>query len=214
MKRIICVLLIAVLCLALCGCGRRKTAPSDAGATTEYVPAAETPAAPTPLYSSTTEIPITLENWSTYFEICEIPLYVTNPNGGVLEVKQNYCVALREEVAHRLQPNGASHVEFEIGFDVYVNTLDQDVENNLFLHTDDLLYALRADHTCVFTSSALPKSAYGASYNTFLQSLAPTYQNAFFTGSAQYTDGVWAGFYVDLSTVEVISVQGTLELGY
>lgn len=217
MKRLFCILLILALSLTLCACGRRDARAEAPGATNEYAPA-ETAALPEPsappLNSASTSIEITPDNWATYFEICEVPLYMLNPNGGVLEVEQNYCVVLREELAHRLQPYGSYRVDFEIGFDVYVNTLDFDLNNYVFLHTDDLLYALRAVHTCSFTSTALPKSAYGSSFNTYLQNQQATYRNAFFTGSANYTDGVWAGFYVDLNTVEIVSVQGTLELAY
>ena len=217
MKRLLCILLILALSLSLCACGRRGKNAEDPSATTEYVPA-ETAAlpepSPAPLYNTATSIEITRDNWADYFEICEVPLYMLNQNGGVLEVEQNYCVVLREELAHRLLPYGGYRVDFEIGFDVYVNTLDFDLNNYVFLHTDDLLYALRAVHTCAFTATALPKSAYGSSYNTYLQNQQATYRNAFFTGSATYTDGVWAGFYVDLNTVEIVSVQGTLELAY
>lgn len=214
MKRMMCVLLALALCLTLCGCGRRKAAPADPGPTVQENTELSAPEPTLPPFTTTTQVEITLDNWASYFEICEIPLYMLNPNGGVLEVEQNYCVCLRDEFAHRLQPLGASRVDFEIGFDVYVNTLDYDAENNLFLHTNDLLYAVWADHSCVFTSSALPKTAYGSNYGAFLKNYAPSYQNAFFTGSAHYTDGVWAGFYVDLNTIQVLSASGTLELGY
>ncbi len=112
-----------------------------------------------------------------------------------------------------MRTSGAYQVEFTVGFDVYVDTLDIDLDNRSFSHTDDLLFALRAEHTCTFTAQALPKSASGGTYADYLADLAPQYRNAFFSGSAHYTDGVWAGFYVDLATVELLSAEGTLELG-
>lgn len=214
MKRMICVLLVLLLCLPFCGCGRKRAAPEDPGPAQATGGIPETPVPTLPPFRTVTQIEITPENWSLYFEICEVPLHVLNANGGVLELKQNYCVCLREEFQHRLEPLGASRVSFEVAFDVYVNTLEYDTENRLFLHTDDLYYAVRADHSCVFTSGALPKSAYGSSYSSFLRNYAPTYENAFFVGSANYSDGIWAGFYVDLNTVEIVDVSGTLELGY
>ena len=66
---------------------------------------------------------------------------------------------------------------------------------------------------CSFTARALPKSASGGTYADYLLNRAPMYKNAFFSGSAHYSDGAWAGFYVDLATVEVLSAEGTLELG-
>ena len=217
MKRMLFLLLFVSLCLALCACGRKETAPAGTGTTSEYPLPTESVsqgARETPVYGHYDSIEITPENWSTYFEICEIPLFILNPNGGIREMVQNYCVALREEFAHRMRTIGAYEVDFTIGFDVYVDTLAIDLDAHTFAHTSDMLYALRAEHTCAFTARALPKNAAGGTYADYLVNLAPAYRNAFFSGSAHYTDGVWAGFYVDLSTVEVVSVQGTLELLY
>lgn len=217
MKKLLSLLLLVSLCLTLCACGRRGTPPAETGETSEYpLPAEAIPqVAQEPSdYRHYDTIEITPENWATYFEICEIPLFILNPNGGIREMVQNYCVALREELAHRMRTMGAYEVDFTIDFDVYVDTLDIDLEAHSYAHTSDMLYALRAEHTCAFTAKALPKSAAGGTYSDYLVNLAPAYRNAFFSGSARYTDGVWAGFYVDLSTVTVVSAQGTLELGY
>ena len=217
MKKLFSLLLLILLCLALCACGRGGKQPAETGATSEYpLPTESVPQvtqAPIEV-SHYDSIVITPENWSTYFEICEIPLFILNPNGGIREMVQNYCVALREEFAHRMRTIGAYQVDFTIDFDVYVDTLDIDLDAHTYAHTSDLLYALRAEHTCAFTAKALPKSAAGGTYSDYLLNLAPAYRNAFFSGSAHYTDGVWAGFYVDLSTVEVVSAEGTLELLY
>lgn len=216
MKRWITLLLVLSLCLAFCACGKQNQPPAETGPTIEYaVPTEYVPAVTeAPIYSRFESIEITMDNWDTYFEISEVPLFILNPNGGIREMVQNYCVTLREEFSHRLRPIGSYGVDFTIGFDIYVDTLDIDLDNKTFRHTDDLLYALRAEHECRFTSSALPKSAAGGTYADYLINLAPAYRNAFFSGSAHYTDGVWAGFYVDLSTVQLLSAQGTLELGY
>ena len=217
MKKLLSLLLLVSFCLALCACGKKGTPPAETGNTSEYpLPTEALPQVTQepPAYRYYDSIEITPENWSTYFEICEIPLFILNPNGGIREMVQNYCVALREEFAHRMRTIGAYEVDFTIGFDVYVDTLDIDLDARSYAHTSDMLFALRAEHSCAFTSRALPKSASGGTYSDYLVNLAPAYRNAFFSGSAHYTDGVWAGFYVDLSTVEVVSVQGTLELGY
>ena len=211
MKKRLPLVLVCSLCLLLCACGRNKAAPVEPGLTTESVVLAEP--TPSPGYTRFDSIPITSENWNVYFEISEVPLFILNPNGGVRELVQNYCVTLREEFAHRMRTSGSYQVDFEIAFDVYVDTLEIDLDNRSFSHTDDLLFALRADHSCSFTAHALPRSAAGGTYADYLVNLAPQYRNAFFSGSAHYTDGVWAGFYVDLSTVEVLSASGTLELG-
>lgn len=215
MKKLLSLLLLLALCLTLCACGKKDKASEEA--TSEYpLPTESLPEVTQepPVYTHYDSIEITPENWNTYFEICEIPLFILNPNGGIREMVQNYCVALREEFAHRMRTIGAYQVDFTIGFDVYVDTLDIDLDARSYMHTSDMLYALRAEHSCAFTARALPKSAAGGTYTDYLVNLAPAYRNAFFSGSAHYTDGVWAGFYVDLSTVEVVSVQGTLELGY
>ena len=217
MKKWIALLLLLSLCLSLCGCGKKKEPPAETGQTSEYaVPTEYIPPVTQelPVYTRFDSIEITLDNWDTYFEITEVPLFILNPNGGIREMVQNYCVTLREEFSHRLRTTGSYGVDFTIGFDVYVDTLDIDLDNKTFTHTADMLYALRAEHNCRFTASALPKSAAGGTYADYLLNLAPAYFNAFFSGSAHYTDGVWAGFYVDLSTVTVVSAAGTLELGY
>ena len=215
MKKLLSFFLLLCLALSLCACARRQPAAQKADQTAATPIPTESIVEPTPVvYANFDSIEITLDNWSNYFEISEVPLFILNPNGGIRELVQNYCVTLREEFAHRLRTEGSYTVDFEIAFDVYVDTLDIDLDNHSFRHTDDLLYALRADHTCAFTARALPKSAAGGTYADYLLNLAPIYRNAFFSGSAHYTDGVWAGFYVDLSTVTVLSAQGTLELGY
>ncbi len=208
MKKLFLLLMAFTLCLTLCACGKQEAAPAEPGIVSP-TPAAETPV----VYSRVESIPITAENWNVYFELSEVPLFILNPNGGVRELVQNYCVTLREEFAHRMRTEGSYKVDFTIGFDVYVDTLEIDLDNRAFSHTDDLLYALRAEHNCSFTARALPKSAAGGTYADYLFNLAPQYRNAFFSGSAHFTDGVWAGFYVDLATVEVLSAEGTLELG-
>ena len=217
MKKLLSLLLLVSLCLALCACGRDRTPPAEAGGTSEYPLPTEAPsqaAQEAPVYGHYDSIAITRENWDTYFEICEVPLFILNPNGGIREMVQNYCVALREEFAHRMRTIGAYEVAFTIDFDVYVDTLDIDLDARTYAHTSDMLYALRAEHNCAFTAKALPKNAAGGTYSEYLVNLAPAYRNAFFSGSAHYTDGVWAGFYVDLSTIEVVSAEGTLELLY
>ena len=212
MKRLYCLLLLLCLVPALCACGRDKNAPIDPGLKVDNT--IPTQVTPTPLLTRSVSVPITMDNWGDYFQIREIPLYLYNPNGGVLELKQFYCVVLRDEYAHRMLTHGDFRVDFEIGFDVYVNQLDYDKENNVFLHTDDLFYAVRADHTCAFTAMALPASASGSSYGSYAQSLSTgSFDNAFFTGTAHYTDGVWAGFYVDPASIEVLAASGTLDLG-
>ncbi len=213
MKRLLTLLLVLALSLTLCACGRKRTEPAPADATSEYSgPEAPVPTPLSPPVFRAESIEITPENWDIYFTVAEVPLYMLNPNGGVREVEQNYCVLLRDEFSHRFRDYGDYRVEFEIAFDVYINALDYDKESSLFLHSDDLLYALRATHSCAFTSRALMPGAYGNSYNSYLSGVTPMYENAFFTGSANYTDGVWAGFAVDLNTVELVSVHGTLEL--
>lgn len=214
MKKMLSILLLLSLALSLCACARRQPARQTGQTEATPIPT-EALVEQTPIvYASFDSIEITLENWNSYFEISEVPLFILNPNGGIRELVQNYCVTLREEFAHRLRAEGSYTVDFEIAFDVYVDTLDIDLDNRSFRHTDDLFFALRADHTCTFTARALPKSAAGGTYADYLLNLAPIYRNAFFSGSAHYTDGVWAGFYVGLSTVGVLSAHGTLELGY
>ena len=216
MKKRIAVIVLLLLCLTLCACGRSEARPIDTGDTNEYL-VDVLPVTPEPtvqIYTHFETVAITNENWSTYFEIREIPLYMLNPNGGILEAEQNYCVALREAYLPMLRASDSYQVDFTVDFDVYVNTLDIDLSDYSFSHTADTLFAVRAEHSCVFNQRALHSSDANASYDRFLINGSPNYQNAFFTGSARYTDGVWAGFYVDPSTLQVVSANGTLELGY
>ena len=216
MKNRFVVLVLLLLSLSLFGCGKAKGQPIDSGDANEYT-VDVLPVTPEPtvqVYTHFETVTITDENWSTYFEIREIPLYMLNPNGGILEAEQNYCVALRDVYLPMLRSSDSYQVDFTVDFDVYVNTLDIDLSTYRFSHTADMLFAVRAEHSCVFNQRALHSSDANASYDRFLINGAPSYQNAFFTGSANYTDGVWAGFYVDLSTLQVVSASGTLELGY
>lgn len=206
MKRILAILLLLALCLPLCACGKKRA---------EEVPAAPEPIETvTPVQSArsyhTQEI--TPDNWDLFFEISEIPLYTVTTFGEekiISQVCENYCVVLKDDYLPYLNPDGDYSVRFELSFDLYVDTLEIDTLHFTYRHTDDRLFAVNAVKTAVFNRAALPKSAYGTEYGRRVG-----YANNFFTGWAamQPDSKVWAGFYIDLSSVQLISVQGSVEL--
>lgn len=221
MKRLILLILAMLL---LCGCGKvtEKPAPTAPGSgfaapgtTTmpggENAPAA--PQAPAVVHDGNyRRVDIDANNWAQYFELKEIPLYAVSPDEGIGRICQNYCVVLREEYQPYLKPTGNYHVDFLIRFDLYIDTLDIDVEQRIYRHSDDLFYAVQADKRAVFDRNALPGYAYGG-----LSTDYDGYANAFFTGYAMllpdYPDQkIWTGFYIDLSKAQAVEASGYLEL--
>ena len=204
----LCLLLAAALCLSLCGCGKKEKEPEAE----EAAPAAEQAIASAPAAKDNRHFhkqEITAENWDMFFEIYEVPLYTVTSSEVISQVCQNYCVVLRDEYVPYIRMDSAESVQFELSLDVYVDTLDIDTAHFTYRHTDDLLYATNTTKTAVFDRYALYKSAFGTNYSEH-----PGYRNAFFTGWAviQPDSKVWAGFYVDLNTVKVLSASGTIEL--
>ena len=213
MKRAFILILTLLLCLGLGACGKKGSEPETAQ-TAESAQASEGQAAP-----AADEVPhskgpyrsvvITPDNWKSYFELKELPLYSITTSGSIVQVCQTYCVTLRPEYLPLLRPDGNYSVDFEFAFDLYINTLDVDTKNYEYGHTDDLLYAVRADKTAVFDKNALPYTAYGTDHSRY-----SGYRNAFFSGWATiHPDSkVWSGFYIDLSQVEVLAASGSIEL--
>ena len=206
MKRWITILLAAALGLSLCACGKKNE--TEAPAPTEDADIT-TPAPEARRDLRYRREEITAENWDRYFELAEVPLYSITSAEVIAQVYDNYCVVLRDEYVPYINPEGDYRVDFEFAFDVYVNTLDVDTRHYTYRHTDDLLYATATTKTAVFDRFALYKSAYGAD-----QSEHKNYSNAFFSGWATiHPDSkVWSGFYIDLSAVRLVSVQGSIEL--
>ena len=203
MKRILCLFLILALCLSLCACGK-KTEESSAA------PAAQPAETVTPVQMrSYRSFEVTLDNWQQYFEVTEIPLYILTSTEIISQVCQTYCVVLRDEYLPYLNQEGAYSVRFELNFDIYAETLEIDTAHYTYRHTDDMLYAANATKSAIFDRSALPKSAYGTDYNARVG-----YSNAFFSGWAQVQpeSKVWAGFYIDLASVQMLGVSGSIEL--
>ena len=121
-------------------------------------------------------------------------------------------MALREEYLPYLKPAGNYRVDFLIRFDLYIDTLDVDIEQRIYRHSDDLFYAVQADKRAVFDRNALSGAAYGG-----LSADYTGYANAFFTGYAMllpdYPDQkIWTGFYIDLSRAQAIEASGYIEL--
>lgn len=203
MKRILAVLLICSLCLSLCACGKKQEEAAAA------VPEAVETVTPVQMERSYRSYEITSENWNMFFEIAEIPLYILTSTDIISQVCQNYCVVLKDEYLPYLNPEGDYSVRFDVSFDIYVETLDIDTVHYTYRHMGDILYATNATKTAIFNRSALPKSAYGTDYNARVG-----YANAFFNGWAQMQaeSKVWAGFYIDPASVQMVSVSGTIEL--
>ena len=215
MKRIC--LLLALLLLMLCGCGSGSEgtagAPVDAAPVGVEQQPGETAAAtakPAPVYTGDyRRVDITADNWQNYFELKEIPLYTVTQGDVIAQVCQYYCVVLREEYQPYFKPDSGCSVRFEIGFDLYIDTMDIDTNEGVYRHTDDLFYAVDVVKSAVFDRNALPASAFGAD-----ASLYTGFSNAFFTGWANIhpESKVWSGFYIDLSRIRLESVEGYIEL--
>ena len=202
MKRVVSLLLALSLCLSLCACGKKaeETAPA--------VPEPVETVTPVQMRTYRT-YEINNDNWNMYFEIAEIPLYILTSTEIISQVCQNYCVVLKDDYLPYLNPEGNYSVRFELAFDIYVETLDIDTMHFTYRHTGDTLYADKATKTALFDRGALPKSAYGTDYNARVG-----YANAFFSGWAQMQaeSKVWAGFYIDPASIQMLSVSGTIDL--
>lgn len=202
MKRILALLLVCALCLALCACGKKEEAAIP-------VPEAVETVTPVQMDRSYRSYEINTENWNMFFEVVEIPLYILTSTDVISQVCQNYCVVLKDEYLPYLNPEGDYSVRFDVAFDIYVETLDIDTVHYTYRHMGDTLYADHSTRTAIFTRSALPRSAYGTDFNARVG-----YANAFFNGWAQMQaeSKVWAGFYIDPASVQMVSVSGTIEL--
>ena len=243
MKRLLCLLLILALSLSLWGCGRKNKDPEPAGDAREesgelpgiqlFSPSEDSSAAPpsTPDTRHYQVVEINSSNWSTYFQLQEIPLYSISSFGDsevISQVCQNYCVVLRDEYQDWVIGGGDYQVEFTFSFDVYYNTLDVDTKNKIYNHTSDFGYPdapvygqddsgshtsplkeATATKTAVFDRDALRSSAYGTDF-----SLYHGYRNAFYSGWAKINleSKVWSGVYIDLSQVRLENVSGSLYL--
>ena len=222
MKRILCLILVLALGLSLCGCGKKggtETPVEEEAAPVVPTPEAwnaapEESAAPEPTPStpdtrSFRQVDITADNWKTYFQLREIPLYSITSSGVIAQVCQTYCVVLRDEYLDRVKSDGEYSVRFSFTFDLYYNTLKVDTKNYSYGHTDDTMYEVTATKSAVFDRHALRYTAYGTDYSRY-----SGYSNAFFSGWANINmeSKVWSGFYIDLSQVKLESVSGYLEL--
>ena len=228
MKRFLCICLILALCLSFCACGK-KAAEIPAAPEEEETVAVPTPepwtAAPewtpeptaesTPDTRSFHRVDITADNWNTYFQLREIPLYSITNSGVIAQVYQTYCVVLRDEYLDLVIGDGDYKVDFTFTFDVYYNTLDIDTTNYTYRHTDDFgvpgapLKEATATKSASYDRYALRFSAYGTDYSRY-----HGYSNAFFGGWANINmeSKVWSGFYIDLNQVRLESVSGYLQI--
>ena len=224
MKRILCLILSLVLLLPLCACGKKAPAESQAPADeTQITPVVPTPdgadlvpaeqaqpqAPVTPDLRSFHRVEINADNWNTYFQLREIPLYSITNSGVIAQVYQTYCVVLRDDYLDQVKRDGDYKVDFSFTFDLYYNTLSVDTAEYRYGHTDDTMFEVTATKPATFDCNALPYSAYGTDHSHH-----SGYSNAFFTGWATiHPDSkVWSGFYIDLSKVKLESVEGYLEL--
>lgn len=223
MKRLAILLLAVLMLLSLCACtkeqsgGAPQSGPSGGNAQQQSGgdPAAQDGSA-APAYSgSYHRVRITTDNWADYFELKEIPLFTVSPGEVIAQVCQYYCVVLREEYLPYLKPGSSASVQFEVQFDLYIDTMDIDTNEGVYRHTDDLFYAVQTSKKAVFDRYALPASAYGADASGY-----EGFSNAFFTGYCALHSGdelgetrAWSGFYIDLSQAQVLSASGELELG-
>ncbi len=222
MKRFLCICLILALCLSFCACGK-KAAEIPAAPEEEETVAVPTPepwtAAPewtpeptaesTPDTRSFHRVDITADNWNTYFQLREIPLYSITNSGVIAQVYQTYCVVLRDEYLDKAKGDGDYSVDFSFSFDLYYNTLKVDTREYTYGHTEDLMFEVSATKSATYDRFALRYSAYGTDHSRY-----HGYSNAFFTGWANiHPDSkVWSGFYIDLNAVKLESVSGYLEL--
>ncbi|MBR5093747.1 MAG: hypothetical protein IK095_01505 [Oscillospiraceae bacterium] len=230
MRRYLCLILALALMLSLCACGKKGAGSApESDELQQEQPAEETPVVPTPESWSAVppqsapaetapatpdtrsfhRVEITADNWKTYFQLREIPLYSITSSGVIAQVYQTYCVVLRDEYLDQVDRDGDYSVSFSFTFDLYYNTLSVDTTDYHYGHTDDIMYEVTATKSAVFDRDALPYSAYGTDHSRY-----SGYSNAFFNGWATiHPDSkVWSGFYIQLDKVQLESVEGYLEL--
>ena len=207
MKRILLLLLILALCLSAGACGKKNQDVVQPGPDATPVP--EIPVASTPDNRRYERVDINMDNWSIYFELREVPLYSVTSTEVIAQVYENYCVVLKEAYQPYIKPEGSYRVDFEVEFDLYVDTLKVDTKAGVYEHTDDMLYAAHAVKPATYDCHALTAADYGADHSRYKD-----YSNAFFSGWATiHPDSkVWSGFYMDLSAVTVNSASGYIEL--
>ena len=213
-------LLLALL--ALSGCGRRQTALPDnitpgvpetvTAPDTPQTAAESAPAAMLPDSGNYEEVLITADNWRQFFEIVELPMTVKNSFEEIDEIKQYYCVVLRDEYAARMRYRAGWSVRFTFTFPIDIETLDFKPDAFRYFHTDDHIFATEATRDAVFDWNALGKDAWGQELDVYLLTHSADYQNFFFQGTASYAYDVWQGFYIDIDQVRLESVSGSLQL--
>lgn len=218
MKRLVILLLAALMLVSLCACTAQQGGSAQQSGSFGAKPQQQSGGGqPTqgeeqaPAYSgSYHRVKITTDNWADYFELKEIPLFTVSQGEVIAQVCQYYCVVLREEYLPYLKPGSSASVQFEVLFDLYIDTMDIDTNEGVYRHTDDLFYAVQTSKKAVFDRYALPASAYGADASGYAG-----FSNAFFTGycALHAESKVWSGFYIDLSQAQVLSASGELELG-
>jgi len=213
-------LLLALLTLS--GCSRQRTAPPDnvtpdisetvAAPTAPQTAAESAPEVRPPDNGNYEEVLITADNWRQYFEIVELPMTVKNSFEEIDEIKQYYCVVLRDEYAARMRYHVGWSVTFTFTFPIDIETLDFKPDSFRYFHTDDHIFATEATRDAVFDCNALGKDAWGQELDIYLLTHSADYQNAFFQGTASYAYDVWQGFYIDIDQVRLESVSGSLQL--
>lgn len=218
-ERYLAVLLFALLVLSGCA-ARRETVPDNLPPSAPEAPYAAVPdAAPVEIAPTMRpadngnyeEVLINADNWRQFFEIVELPMTVKNSFGEIDEIKQYYCVVLRDEYAQRMRYHAGWSVKFTFTFPIDIETLDFKPDAFQYFHTDDHLFATEATRDAVFDWNALGKDAWGQERDVYLLTHSADFQNAFFQGTASYAYDVWQGFYINIDQIRLESVSGSVQ---
>ncbi len=188
MKKILALLLAAVMCLSLVACGGGNDTPStndnNANNTSQENE------------NSTTDnidyepVEITLDNWQDYFEVVEVPVWEENAFGEIDSFNLEYEFRLKEEYYPRLNAE-ASNIVIEISYSYGKKPCKVDFENLTY----ELGERLRTETTTNITDK-------------FYDHNGRFFTNPF--GITSYDPGTQEVRYYD--DVEMLRIQGTLYL--
>lgn len=127
-------------------------------------------------------VEITPENWDTYFEIREVPLYIDDAFGEVREIYLAYCVVLREEYVSKLCVEEDMSIIFEFEYDYRPVDLQVDKVAHTYAYTEIMGNLNTETRTATYNVNALTSEATFADYDSANE---VSRENAFATYSVQ-----------------------------
>jgi len=123
MKRAISLLMVLVMAVSLCACGKKKN---------ETQSVVNVVATPEP---EIFEVEINLGNIYEYFEFKEFPVYYKDDNGNVTSVQIAYGLALKEGYKAANSPEHKDSLELTFSADGVVNKGDFEIDFDTMQYT-------------------------------------------------------------------------------